>query len=274
MRFWRWWPRCWARCSRSWWLSALSLVISSRAASSRCERGSRRTQTARPGDGSPSPRCEPPPCHRTRSRCRPEPAAMPRTARHPRPQRCPRPGDGPRGTQTKAADRARRPSPCPVNAQCQPGAPDNAPPAPPEPIRRRRPSKTRHRSPPSPPAAPSQATSTASRPARAGRRKRCLSHAASNIADSNDTLQITRPRQPAMCPSATSTTPSDTLQRMVPSILPLDARSLWCQARISSDHAMNVSTVMLLCLSTRELGEVLLVAFGEVAVVVEAPFEC
>ena len=33
-------------------------------------------------------------------------------------------------------------------------------------------------------------------------------------------------------------------------------------------------TVMLLCLSTRELGEVLLVAFGEVAVVVEAPFEC
>ena len=32
--------------------------------------------------------------------------------------------------------------------------------------------------------------------------------------------------------------------------------------------------VMLLCLSTRELGEVLLVAFGEVAVVVEAPFEC
>ena len=96
LRFLRWWPRCWARCSRSWWLSALSLVISSRAASSRCERGSRRTQTARPGDGSPSPRCEPPPCHRTRSRCRPEPAAMPRTARHPRPQRCPRPGDGPR----------------------------------------------------------------------------------------------------------------------------------------------------------------------------------
>ena len=36
MRFWRRWPRCWARCSRSWWLSALSLVISSRAVSSRC----------------------------------------------------------------------------------------------------------------------------------------------------------------------------------------------------------------------------------------------
>ena len=36
MRFWRWWPSCWARCSRRWWLSALSLVISSRAASSRC----------------------------------------------------------------------------------------------------------------------------------------------------------------------------------------------------------------------------------------------
>ena len=33
-------------------------------------------------------------------------------------------------------------------------------------------------------------------------------------------------------------------------------------------------TVMLLCLSTRELGEVPLVAFGEVAVVVEAPFGC
>ena len=33
-------------------------------------------------------------------------------------------------------------------------------------------------------------------------------------------------------------------------------------------------TVMLLCLSTRELGEVPLVALGEVAVVVEAPFEC
>ena len=32
MRFWRRWPRCWARCSRSWWLAALSLVISSRAA--------------------------------------------------------------------------------------------------------------------------------------------------------------------------------------------------------------------------------------------------
>ena len=31
---------------------------------------------------------------------------------------------------------------------------------------------------------------------------------------------------------------------------------------------------MLLCLSTRELGEVPLVAFGEVAVVVEASFEC
>ena len=61
---------------------------------------------------------------------------------------------------------------------------------------------------------------------------------------------------------------------LVPSILPLEARSLWCQARISSVQAMMVSTVMLLCLSTRELGEVLLVAFGEVAVVVEAPFEC
>ena len=60
----------------------------------------------------------------------------------------------------------------------------------------------------------------------------------------------------------------------VPSMRPLEARSVWCQARISSDHAMKVSTVMLLCLSTRELGEVLLVAFGEVAVVVEAPFEC
>ena len=33
-------------------------------------------------------------------------------------------------------------------------------------------------------------------------------------------------------------------------------------------------TVMLLCLSSRDLGEVPLVAFGEVAVVVEAPFEC
>ena len=60
----------------------------------------------------------------------------------------------------------------------------------------------------------------------------------------------------------------------MPSILPLEARSVWCQLRISSDHAMNVSTVMLLCLSSRDLGEVLLVAFGEVAVVVEASFEC
>ena len=33
MRLWRRWPRCWARCSWSWWLSALSLVISSRAGS-------------------------------------------------------------------------------------------------------------------------------------------------------------------------------------------------------------------------------------------------
>ena len=40
---------------------------------------------------------------------------------------------------------------------------------------------------------------------------------------------------------------------LVPSILPLEGRPVWCQLRISSDHAMNVSTVMLLCLSTREL---------------------
>ena len=60
----------------------------------------------------------------------------------------------------------------------------------------------------------------------------------------------------------------------VPSMRPLEARSVWCQARISSDHAMKVSTVMLLCLSSRDLGEVLLVALGEVAVVVEASFEC
>ena len=61
---------------------------------------------------------------------------------------------------------------------------------------------------------------------------------------------------------------------MVPSILALLARRAQCQARVSSERAMNVSTVLLLCLSTRELGEVPLVAFGEVAVVVEAPFEC
>ena len=61
---------------------------------------------------------------------------------------------------------------------------------------------------------------------------------------------------------------------LVPSILPLEARSLWCQARIWSDQAMMVSTMMLLCLSSRDLDEVLLVAFGEVAVVVEASFEC
>ena len=30
---------------------------------------------------------------------------------------------------------------------------------------------------------------------------------------------------------------------LVPSILPLEARSLWCQARISSDQAMMVSTM-------------------------------
>ena len=60
----------------------------------------------------------------------------------------------------------------------------------------------------------------------------------------------------------------------MPSILPLEGWPVWCQLRISSDHAMNVSTVMLLCLSSRDLGEVLLVAFGEVAVVVEASFEC
>ena len=34
----------------------------------------------------------------------------------------------------------------------------------------------------------------------------------------------------------------------VPSMRPLEARSVWCQLRISSDHAMKVSTVMLLCL--------------------------
>ena len=61
---------------------------------------------------------------------------------------------------------------------------------------------------------------------------------------------------------------------LVPSILPLEGWPAQCQLRISSDHAMNVSTVMLLCLSSRDLGEVLLVAFGEVAVVVEASFEC
>ena len=48
MRFWRRWPRCWARCSRSWWLSALSLVISSRAASRRCRSDS---VDPRSGDG-------------------------------------------------------------------------------------------------------------------------------------------------------------------------------------------------------------------------------
>ena len=52
----------------------------------------------------------------------------------------------------------------------------------------------------------------------------------------------------------------------MPSILPLEARSVWCQARISSDQAVMVSTMMLLCLSSRDLGEVLLVAFGEVVV--------
>ena len=61
---------------------------------------------------------------------------------------------------------------------------------------------------------------------------------------------------------------------LVPSILPLEGWPVWCQLRISSDRAMNVSTVMLLCLSSRDLDEVLLVAFGEVAVVVEASFEC
>ena len=60
----------------------------------------------------------------------------------------------------------------------------------------------------------------------------------------------------------------------MPSMRPFEARSVWCQARISSVQAMMVSTVMLLCLSSRDLGEVLLVAFGEVAVVVEASFEC
>ena len=60
----------------------------------------------------------------------------------------------------------------------------------------------------------------------------------------------------------------------MPSILPLLGRLVWCQARIWSDQAMMVSTMMLLCLSSRDLGEVLLVAFGEVAVVVEASFEC
>ncbi len=48
MRLWRRWPRCWARCSRSWWLSALSLVISSRAASRRCRSDS---ADPRSGDG-------------------------------------------------------------------------------------------------------------------------------------------------------------------------------------------------------------------------------
>ena len=61
---------------------------------------------------------------------------------------------------------------------------------------------------------------------------------------------------------------------LVPSILPLLGWLVWCQARIWSDQAMMVLTVMLLCLSSRDLGEVLLVAFGEVAVVVEASFEC
>ena len=60
----------------------------------------------------------------------------------------------------------------------------------------------------------------------------------------------------------------------MPSMRPLLALWVWCQARISSDHAMMVSTMMLLCLSSRDLGEVLLVALGEVAVVVEASFEC
>ena len=60
----------------------------------------------------------------------------------------------------------------------------------------------------------------------------------------------------------------------MPSMRPLLALWVWCQPRISSDHAMKVSTMMLLCLSSRDLGEVSLVALGEVAVVVEASFEC
>ena len=56
----------------------------------------------------------------------------------------------------------------------------------------------------------------------------------------------------------------------VSSILLLLGWLVWCQARIWFDQL----TMMLLCLSSRDLGEVLLVAFGEVAVVVEASFEC
>ena len=33
---------------------------------------------------------------------------------------------------------------------------------------------------------------------------------------------------------------------LVPSILPLEGRPVWCQLRISSDHAMNVSGVVVL----------------------------
>ena len=36
----------------------------------------------------------------------------------------------------------------------------------------------------------------------------------------------------------------------VPSMRPLEARSVWCQARISSDHAMKVSTVFTMRKST------------------------
>ena len=61
----------------------------------------------------------------------------------------------------------------------------------------------------------------------------------------------------------------------------LSAETKWeiflaiAQGEVSQAEAMMVpETVRLLCLSTRELGEVPLVAFGEVAVVVEAPFEC
>ena len=42
-----------------------------------------------------------------------------------------------------------------------------------------------------------------------------------------------------------TSTPSDALQIMVPSIRPLDARSVWCQAKISVDQAMMVSTMLL-----------------------------
>ena len=95
---------------------------------------------------------------------------------------------------------------------------------------RRRPSKSRRRSPASPRC--TLAKHLLNIPSGRTKTKEALSSSdASNIAGSDDTIQRTRPPPLATHPSAKSTTPSRTLQRMAPLRRPLKGQPVSRQSR-------------------------------------------